>query len=55
MKKLLAFLKDEDGLEMSEYAVIGGLIVIGTVVAVTALSAKITAAFNAITDKIKSE
>ena len=33
MKKLIAFFKDEDGLETSEYAVMGFLIVIGLVTA----------------------
>ena len=28
-KKLIAFLRDEDGLTMTEYAVAGGLIVVG--------------------------
>ena len=33
MKKLIAFFKDEDGLETSEYAVMGALIVLATIVA----------------------
>lgn len=52
MKKLIAFLKEEDGLELTEYAVAGGIIVIGTVIAITALGARITAAFDAITANI---
>ena len=31
MKKLIAFLKEEDGLETVEYAIILGLIVAGTI------------------------
>ena len=31
MKQLIAFLKDEDGLETVEYAIILGLIVAGTI------------------------
>jgi len=44
MKKLIAFLKEEDGLELTEYAVAGGIIVIGTVIAISALGAKISGA-----------
>lgn len=36
--KLLNLVKDEEGLELSEYAVAGSLIVIGTVLAFTALA-----------------
>ncbi len=36
MKKLIAFLKDEDGLELSEYAVMGALIIVAGLIAITA-------------------
>jgi Flp pilus assembly pilin Flp len=50
MKKIMAFLKDEDGLELSEYAVMGGLIVVVIVAAVTYLKDAIDTAFRAIAD-----
>lgn len=37
MKKLMAFLKDEDGLETVEYAIILGLIVAGTIGLITSI------------------
>jgi Flp pilus assembly pilin Flp len=46
MKKLIAFFKDEDGLETSEYAVMGALIVIGLVLAIEGLRDAIIAAFG---------
>ncbi len=49
MSKVSQFLRDEEGLELSEYAVAGSLIVIGTVAAFTALSGGITGAINNIT------
>jgi Flp pilus assembly pilin Flp len=50
MKKLIAFFKDEDGMETPEYAVMGTLIVIALVVAISALSDDIGAAFGRIGD-----
>ena len=52
MKKLIAFFKDEDGLETSEYAVMGALIVLALVVAVTAMRNAIGGAFNRISTTI---
>jgi Flp pilus assembly pilin Flp len=37
MKKLMAFLRDEDGLETVEYAIILGLVVAGTIGLVTSI------------------
>ena len=54
MQKIMNFIKDEDGLELTEYAVIGGLIVIATVAAITLLSGQITAGFNAISGVIET-
>jgi pilus assembly protein Flp/PilA len=53
MNKIWKFIKDEDGLELTEYAVIGALIVIAVVVAITALSTQITAAFNRLSQEIQ--
>ena len=41
MSKVSQFLRDEEGLELSEYAVAGSLIVIGTVAAFAALATAI--------------
>jgi pilus assembly protein Flp/PilA len=48
MKKFWAFIKDEEGLELSEYAVMGTLIVIGMVAAITALNTAIDGGLRAI-------
>lgn len=50
--KIAQFLRDEEGLELSEYAVAGSLIVIGTVVAFAALADEIGLAIDEITDVI---
>jgi pilus assembly protein Flp/PilA len=52
LSKLSRFIRDEEGLELSEYAVAGSLIVLGTVLAFTALGDAITAAIDAITAAI---
>lgn len=54
VKKLIAFFKEEDGLELSEYAVMGGLIVIGLVTAITALHDSIDGVFTAISTEVSS-
>ncbi|WP_297796323.1 Flp family type IVb pilin [uncultured Marinobacter sp.] len=41
-EKMVQFLRDEEGLELSEYAVAGSLIVLGTVAAFQALGGDIT-------------
>lgn len=46
MFKVSRFLRDEEGLELSEYAVAGSLIVLGTVLAFTALGEAITGAIR---------
>ena len=48
LSKVSRFLRDEEGLELSEYAVAGSLIVLGTVAAFTLLGGNITTAINAI-------
>ncbi len=48
MKKLMAFFKDEDGLETVEYAIILGLIVAGTITAITALGGWVNTKFTAV-------
>jgi Flp pilus assembly pilin Flp len=46
MKKIWKFFKDEDGLELTEYAVIGAMIVIAIFVAIGLLSTQISGAFS---------
>lgn len=53
MKKLLKkFWEDEAGLELSEYAVMAALIIIAVIVAISAVSGGITAAFNRLAEVI---
>lgn len=44
----VAFMKDESGQDLIEYALVAGLIGLGAVVAMTSLSGKIGNAFNAV-------
>ncbi|MGH9879080.1 MAG: Flp family type IVb pilin [Nitrososphaerales archaeon] len=55
MNTIKNFFKDETGLELSEYAVAAGLIVIGVVVAFTALGSQITAGINVLIGNIKTK
>ena len=48
MKSIWKFLKDEDGLELTEYAVIGAIIVVATIAIIVTLSGQITDAFGRI-------
>jgi pilus assembly protein Flp/PilA len=48
MKKLLRFLKDEDGVTAIEYGLIAALIAVGIIAAVTAVGIKLKATFNAV-------
>ena len=43
-----AFMKDESGQDLIEYALVAGLIGLGAVVAMTGLSGKISNAFNSV-------
>jgi Flp pilus assembly pilin Flp len=52
MKKFWAFVKDEDGLELSEYAVMGALIILGAVTVIGLLQDEIVSVFTAITDEL---
>jgi pilus assembly protein Flp/PilA len=51
-KYLIAFLKDEEGLTMVEYAVAGSLITVAAVTAFTDLGAAVVAKITAITAAI---
>ncbi len=48
MKKLIRFLKDEDGVTAIEYGLIAALIAIGIIAAVTAVGIKLQATFNTV-------
>jgi Flp pilus assembly pilin Flp len=54
MNKIWKFIKDEDGLELTEYAVIGALIVIVVAAAVITLRTAIVNAFNNISNTINN-
>jgi pilus assembly protein Flp/PilA len=45
---VIAFMKDESGQDLIEYALVAGLIGLGAVVAMTGLSGKIGNAFNTV-------
>jgi pilus assembly protein Flp/PilA len=44
----VAFMKDESGQDLIEYALVAGLIALGAVAAMTSLSGKIGSAFNTV-------
>ena len=44
----VAFMNDESGQDLIEYALVAGLIGLGTVVAMTGLATKIGTAFNSV-------
>jgi Flp pilus assembly pilin Flp len=46
MKKIWAFIKDEEGMETVEWAVLAALIVVGLVTAITGLGGNVLAAFE---------
>ncbi|MEE9449850.1 MAG: Flp family type IVb pilin [Ignavibacteriaceae bacterium] len=48
MKKLIRFLKDEEGVTAIEYGLIAALIAVGIIAAVTAVGIKLQGTFNTI-------
>lgn len=52
LTKVYRFIHDEEGLELSEYAVAGSLIVIGTIAAFTLLGDNIEAVITSIANLI---
>ena len=52
MEKIWKFIKDEDGMEIVEYAVIGGMIIVGTIVTILLVRNEVTRVFNAITTEL---
>jgi pilus assembly protein Flp/PilA len=45
---LLGLLRDETGQDLIEYALVGGLIALGAVIAMSGLSTKIRSAYNSV-------
>ncbi|MDX2032308.1 MAG: Flp family type IVb pilin [Blastocatellia bacterium] len=54
MNTIKNFLKDETGLELSEYAVAAGLIALAVITAFTNLGSTISASIDALRGKIKT-
>ena len=52
MKRLIACLKEEDGLELSEYAIMGGLIILVSVVIIGSLGDEINRVFTLIQEQL---
>jgi Flp pilus assembly pilin Flp len=46
MERLWKFVRDEEGLETVEYAIVAGLLVLATVVAIQAVGGQISGVFN---------
>ncbi len=55
MKKLIRFLKDEDGVTAIEYGLIAALIAVGIIAAVTAVGEKLQETFETIEDALEVE
>ena len=54
MKKLMRFLKDEDGVTAIEYGLIAALIAVVIIVAVSAVGVSLNGIFNTISTKLDS-
>ncbi len=54
MKKLMRFLKDEDGVTAIEYGLIAALIAVVIIVAVSAVGVSLNKIFNTISTKLDS-
>lgn len=48
MEKIIKFLREEDGMELSEYAVVGGILLVGAVAIITTWGGQINATYTAI-------
>jgi len=53
MQKIKLLLRDDSGLELSEYAVAAAIVIIPLTVAITDLGSQIAEALNALTGEIK--
>lgn len=54
MKKFWKFIKDEEGLETVEYAIIAGLIVVGTIALITAIGGNVSTIFGVLSNTTSS-
>ena len=54
MKKLMRFLKDEDGVTAIEYGLIAALIAVVIIIAVSAVGVSLNKIFNTISTKLDS-
>ena len=52
MEKIIRFFKDEDGLELSEYAVMGALLILGVITVVGLLKTEIVNVFSSVKDEL---
>ena len=52
MKKLFAFLKEEDGVTAIEYGLIAALIAVAIIAAVTTIGTQLTGTFNSVSGKL---
>jgi Flp pilus assembly pilin Flp len=54
MDKLMKFFKDEEGLELVEYAVMLALIVVAIIVTISVVGTEIESSFNTVYQKLSS-
>ena len=52
MRKVMNFLRDENGTETLEWGLVCGLIVVGAIVAIGLIGPKVTAMWNNVNNKI---
>ena len=55
MEKILKFFKDEDGMELSEYAVVGGILLAGAVGVILIWGQNIVGVFTTISDAVTGQ
>ena len=53
-RAFIAFMQDESGQDLIEYALVAGLIGLGAVVAMTGLAGKIESAFNSVGNNLSN-
>ena len=54
MRKIIRFLKEEDGVTAIEYGLIAALIAVAIITAVTTVGTKLTGTFNSVSGKLGS-
>lgn len=54
MKNIWKFIKDEDGMEIVEYAVIGAMIIVGTIVTILLVRGEVVRVFQQITSSLQT-